>query len=97
MIAAVAIVIVETSAPKTCPRVALVSDRTISGSVVRTLRGGEGFQQRSVIGSKARKKDRISSFGNGFAIFRPGKPAIQLRFMAWYPENGSRTQSSVEE
>ncbi len=34
---------VEASAPKVCPRVTLASASTLSGSVVRTLRGGEGL------------------------------------------------------
>ncbi len=48
--------------------------------VVRNLLSGEGFQQRSVTGSKARKEDRSRSIGNGFAIFRLAKPVIHLRF-----------------
>ncbi len=36
--------------------------------VVRTLRGGEGFQQRSVTGSKAHKEDRISTIGSDFVV-----------------------------
>ncbi len=36
-------VVVEASAPKVYPRVALASASTLSGSVVRTLRGGEGL------------------------------------------------------
>ncbi len=65
--AVVAFVVAEASVPK----VGLVSASTLLGPVVRTLRGGEGFQQRSVTGSKARKEDHITSIGNGFAICRP--------------------------
>ncbi len=36
-------VVVEASAPKVYPRVTLASASTLSGSVVRTLRGGEGL------------------------------------------------------
>ncbi len=36
-----AVVVVEASAPKVYPRVTLASASTLSGSVVRTLRGGE--------------------------------------------------------
>ncbi len=36
------VIFVEASAPKVYPRVTLASARTISESVVRTLRGGEG-------------------------------------------------------
>ncbi len=36
-------VVVEASASKVYPRVTLVSASTLSGSVVRTLRGGEGL------------------------------------------------------
>ncbi len=45
MIAAVTavVVVVEASAPKVYQRVALASASTLSGSVVRTLRGGEGL------------------------------------------------------
>ncbi len=39
----VADVVVEASAPKVYPRVTLASASTLSGSVVRTLRGGEGL------------------------------------------------------
>ncbi len=38
------VVVVEASAPKVCPRVTLASASTLSGSVVRTLSGGEGLQ-----------------------------------------------------
>ncbi len=41
--AVVVVVVVEASAPKVYPRVTLVSASTLSGSVVRTLRGGEGL------------------------------------------------------
>ncbi len=37
------VVVVEASAPKVYPRVTLASASTLSGSVVRTLRGGEGL------------------------------------------------------
>ncbi len=37
------VVVVEASAPKVYPRVTLASSSTFSGSVVRTLRGGEGL------------------------------------------------------
>ncbi len=37
------IVIVEASAPKVYPKVTLARASTLSGSVVRTLRGGEGL------------------------------------------------------
>ncbi len=37
------VVAVEASAPKVYPRVTLSSASTLSGSVVRTLRGGEGL------------------------------------------------------
>ncbi len=36
----VVVVVVEASAPKVYPRVTLASASTLSGSVVRTLRGG---------------------------------------------------------
>ncbi len=36
-------VVVEASAPNVYPRVTLASASTLSGSVVRTLRGGEGL------------------------------------------------------
>ncbi len=39
----VVVVVVEASAPKVYPRVTLASARTLSGSVVRTLRGEEGL------------------------------------------------------
>ncbi len=38
----VVVIVVEASAPKVYPRVALASVSTLSGSVVRTLKGGEG-------------------------------------------------------
>ncbi len=38
----VVIVVAEASAPKVYPRVALARASTLSGSVLRTLRGGEG-------------------------------------------------------
>ncbi len=41
--AAVVVVVVEASAPKVHPRVNLASASTLSGSVVRPLRGGEGL------------------------------------------------------
>ncbi len=34
---------------------------------------GEGFQQRSVAGSKARKGGRVCLVTNGHAILRPGE------------------------
>ncbi len=37
------VVVAEASAPKTYPRVTLASARTLSGSVVKTLRDGEGL------------------------------------------------------
>ncbi len=37
------VVVLEASAPKAYPRVALASASTLSGSGVRTLMGGEGF------------------------------------------------------
>ncbi len=37
------VVVVEASAPKVYPRVTLASASTLSGSVVRTLRGAEGL------------------------------------------------------
>ncbi len=37
------VVVFEASAPKIYPRVTLASASTLSGSVVRTLRGGEGL------------------------------------------------------
>ncbi len=37
------VVVVETSAPKVYPRVTLASASTLSGSAVRTLRGGEAL------------------------------------------------------
>ncbi len=37
------VVVVEAKAPKVYPRVTLASASTLSGSVVRTLRGGEGL------------------------------------------------------
>ncbi len=43
MDAAAVVVVVEASAPKVYPRVTLVSASTLSGSVVRTLTGGEGL------------------------------------------------------
>ncbi len=39
----VAVIVVEASEPKLYPRVTLPSASTLSGSVVRTLRGGEGL------------------------------------------------------
>ncbi len=39
----VVVVVVETSAPKAYPRVTPARASTLSGSVVRTLRGGEGL------------------------------------------------------
>ncbi len=39
----VVVVVVEASAPKVYPRVTLASTSTLSGSVVRALRGGEGL------------------------------------------------------
>ncbi len=41
--AVVVVVVVETSAPKAYPRGTLASASTLSGSVVRILRGGEGL------------------------------------------------------
>ncbi len=38
-------VVVEASVPKVYPRVTLASASTFSGSVVRTLRGGEGLSE----------------------------------------------------
>ncbi len=37
------VVVLEASVPRVYPRVALASASTLSGSVVRALRGGEGF------------------------------------------------------
>ncbi len=37
------VIFVEASVPKVYPRVSLASASTLSGSVVRTLRGGEGL------------------------------------------------------
>ncbi len=37
------VVVVEASAPKTYPRVALANANTLSGSVIRTSRDGEGL------------------------------------------------------
>ncbi len=74
-----------------------VAGQLILVFVVRTLKNGEGLQQRNVTGSKARKEDRIRPIGNGFAILRPGKPTRHLRFVAWYSQKGCRTLSSVEE
>ncbi len=42
-VVAFVVVVVEASAPKIYPRVTLASASTRSGSVVRTLRGGEGL------------------------------------------------------
>ncbi len=44
-ISVIAFVVVEASAPKVYPRVTLASARTLSGSVVRALRGGEGLSK----------------------------------------------------
>ncbi len=38
------VVVVDASAPKVYPRVTLASTSTLSGSVVRTVRGGEGMR-----------------------------------------------------
>ncbi len=43
VVVVVIVVAVGTSVPKVYPRVTLASASTLSGSVVRTLRGGEGF------------------------------------------------------
>ncbi len=43
VVVAVVIVFVANSMPKAYPRMALASASTLSGSVVRTLRGGEDF------------------------------------------------------
>ncbi len=43
VVSVVVVVIVEASAPKVYPRVTLASASTLSGSVVNTLRGGEGL------------------------------------------------------
>ncbi len=45
----VVVVVVEASAPKVYPRVTLASASTLSGSVVRTLRGGEGLPNISAL------------------------------------------------
>ncbi len=45
----VVVVVVKASAPKVYPRVALASAGTLSGSVVRTLRGGEGLRNIFVL------------------------------------------------
>ncbi len=47
---------------------------------------GVCFQQRSVVGSKERKEDRVPSVANGHAIFGPGEPAIHLRYprVCWW-------------
>ncbi len=42
-IVVVVVVVVEASAPKVYPRVTLASEGTLLGSVVRTLRSGEGL------------------------------------------------------
>ncbi len=42
MVVVAATVVVEASAPKVFPRVTLASDSPLSGSVIGTLRGGEG-------------------------------------------------------
>ncbi len=42
------VVVVEASAPKVYPRVTLASAGTLSGSVVRALRGGEGLPKMKV-------------------------------------------------
>ncbi len=39
---------------------------------------GVGFQQPSVAGLNACKKNRIRMIVNGFALFRPGKPVIDI-------------------
>ncbi len=41
---------------------------------------GVAFQQWSVAGSQARKKDSVLSVDNSHAIFGPGEPAIHLRY-----------------
>ncbi len=43
VVTVVVAVVVEAPAPKVYPRVTLASASTLSGSVVRTLRGGEGL------------------------------------------------------
>ncbi len=53
------VVVVEASAPKIYPRVTLASASTLSGSVVRTWRGGEG----SV--SVLRMRDLAEALGDG--------------------------------
>ncbi len=40
---------------------------------------GVGFQQWSLVDSKARKVDRVRSVAGGHAIFGPGEPAIHPR------------------
>ncbi len=42
-VAVVVVVVIEASSPKVYPSVTLASASTLSGSVVRTLRGGEGL------------------------------------------------------
>ncbi len=44
-IASAVVVILEASAPKVYPRVTLASASTLSGSVVRTLSGGDGLSK----------------------------------------------------
>ncbi len=39
---------------------------------------GVGFQQRSVVGLKARKEDRVCTTAKDFAIFKPRNLVVDL-------------------
>ncbi len=44
---------------------------------------GVGFQQGSVVGSKAHKWDRVRSVANGHAMFGPGEQTIVSECSWW--------------
>ncbi len=85
----VAVVVVDVSAPKVFPMVTIANASTLSGSVVRSSRGGQGLpnmfcvgvgvQPWRVAGSQGRKESRVRSVVSGHAILGPGEPAIHIR------------------
>ncbi len=89
--AVVLVVVVEASAPKVYPRVTLASASTLSGSVVRTLRGGEGLpkkpsrQCRLLVGRLGggwfESTSRLSVVGPWVPVCLLGTPSI----VSWLP------------
>ncbi len=66
------VVVIEASAPKAHPRVTLASASTLSGSVLRTLRGGEGLPNMFCLVAKGTQGvcGRVEEIGVGFQQWR---------------------------